>query len=528
MVVRDPMNDARLRALGIGMLFAYCALRVSGSAPGFEALQLAGAGAYVHLDPSSFLAMGGLGLLWRGGVTRGSSVLLLGTLSATFAISTLHANLVRYYSGNALAWDLGNFVQPMWRSAHGQSMTVTFWGASPLWGDHGSFAMFLFAPLTRLFADPATGVLLAQAGISSAFIPALYVVARRAGLERAPSLAVSTVAASSRALFEAATFDFHQECALGLLLTLLTLCVLTNRHRHAVVLALLAASLKDMAALTAMMALLYFALRRRSAILLAGAALCAGIAAFDMRVLPSLTGWPSYVAMNTSAGLDLSAAVLSTLGRSLSQGFAGWLHPFSWFTGAPWAAAAALSPKLAVKGLGFQYGFLWAPVGLLGTIFIFSWLSRRAPQRVASAGAAWVALTLAINARPAAPDTSLGDAYAHFFASRTALLNTLPAAASIGTDACTSPLLMDRAEVRGLCLLDVAALARGGAERWSAPASRALEVDYIVFDRLCTAHGTCAQAQLEQAQRRGFKLQAIVRQRWGVFARGETLPPPAQ
>ncbi len=519
MVVRDPMKNAGLSGLGISMLAVYCALRVSGWVPGVDAWRIEGAGAYVRLDPSSLLAICGLGLVWRGGASRGSSTLVLGILSATFAISTLHANLVRYYGGDALAWDLGNFVQPMWRSAHGQSMTVTFWGASPLWGDHGSFAMFLFAPLTRLFADPATGVLLAQAGLAAAFIPALYLVARRAGLERTLSLAISTAAASSRALFHAAAFDFHPECALGLLLALLALSVLTQRHRHAIVLALLAASLKDVAALTVMMALVYFAWRHRSALLLAGAALCAGIAAFDMRVLPALTGWPSYVAMNTSAGIDLSTAVLSTLGRSVSQGLAGWLHPFSWFSGAPWAAAAALSPKLAVKGLGFQYGFLWAPVGMLGTVFAFSWLSRRAPQRVATAGAAWAALTLAINARPAAPDTSLRDAHAHFVASRTALQSALPAAARIGTDACTSPLLLDRADVRGLCLLDVAALARGHEERWNSPAPRALEVDYVVFDRLCTAHGACAQAQLEQAQRLGFKLHTIVRQRWGVFAR---------
>jgi uncharacterized membrane protein len=260
-------------------------------------------------------------------------------------------------------------------------MASTWHGGRPLWGDHGSFAFFLFVPLGRL-NDPAQGVLVVQALLVAAWIPIVYLCARAFKLDRGVSLALACVAAASRPIENAAFFDFHPECALPLLLVGLVLC---HRRRHRLGLiacALLAAATKDIAALTVGMALVYLALRdvplRRLSALLAVSVFL--LAAFDILLLPLLTGWYSYLHMNTSAPVDVAVAASTTWLRSANSLFVPWVHPFTWFAGAPWAAAAALSPKLAVKGVEFQYGFLFAPVAMVGAVFLADIAARRLPR----------------------------------------------------------------------------------------------------------------------------------------------------
>jgi uncharacterized membrane protein len=463
-----------------------------------------GALPFLYCD-ASFLALAVCLLVWRRrppsehAAHWGVAALTL-CAALTYATHTLR----RFYGGDALAWDLANFLQPMWRAMGGLGMTSTWHGDRPLWGDHGSFALYLFAPLTRAFDDAATGPLLAQAVLTAAFVPICYVLSRALGLCTAPALAVACVAMASRALFYAATFDFHPECALPLLLGLLLLARERRRFALCALAALLAASLKDMAALTVFGACGYLAARDREPKLaaLAGAAL--GVALVDMFVLPELTGWHSYLSMNTRAPVDIPIAIETSLMRALSTGLVGSLHPLGVLAGAPWNLAAAISPKLLVKGIQFQYGFFFVSSGLLGAIFAAAWLKRRT-TRSTELVLAWALGCVALNAPRPLGLAETRSARASFEGLRADLRALSANHQRIATDACSAAYLMERAALLPLCQIDLELFARTGEERWDAPDARALDVGLILVQPGCKLHGGCLAEQLARARRLGYQ-----------------------
>lgn len=476
-------------------------------------------GAFLYLDPWALLVPLALLIWMRAEISRLHAALCVSALTAVTALSCASLALARYWGGHSMAWDLATFVQPMRRAAHGLPMTTTWSLDLPLWGDHGSFAFYAFAPLTRLGSDPASGLLIAQALGVAAFVPMTYVAARALSLSRAAALCGALAAASSRALLNAASFDFHPEHALPLLMLALVWAHASKRHAAVIAIALCAALLKDIAALTIGGACLYFALRDRSRSALGASGLAFAIALVDMFVLPRALGWPSYVSSTIARAPDLGLAFESTVLRGLSSGGLGWLHPFAWLSGGPWVAAAGWASKLGVKGIEYQYGFLWVPVGIAGALLFLTYLARARPRVVGAVACAFASFTALVNA-PLPLELHLlvprQRAFAHV---RADLRAVVPPAASVASDACIAPLLIDHLELRGLCVLDSARFAATNDERWDLPVARALEVDRIAIDRMCGVHGECIAEQLRRAQAAGFKPVPARNPRYLVLAR---------
>ena len=431
--------------------------------------------------------------------------------------------LGRYYRGDALAWDLANFLQPLWRALSGQGMTSTWHEGKPLWGDHGSFAFFLYAPLTRIFDDAATGPLLAQAALSAAFVPACYALARQLGLGTTQALAAACVAMASRPLFYASTFDFHPECALPLLLALLLIAHARGSFAACAAAALIAASLKDMAALTAFGTCAYLAGRDRSAKLAALACAVLGVALFDMFALPGLTGWGSYVSMNSSAPVDAGLALETTLMRALSTGLVGSLHPLGMLAGAPWTLAAAISPKLLVKGVQFQYGFFFVSSALLGAICAAAWAQRRWPRGALDLMLTWALVSVTLNAARALDLRKASAARTTYELVRADLRQLADAREPIATDACSAAYVMERPVLLPLCQIDLERFAQSGEERWDRPDERALQGALILLQPSCPLHGSCLAQQLERARRLGYE---SVGARRGYMALRAPASPP--
>jgi hypothetical protein len=516
-----------MAALGAAAFALWLALRlgVRASPHVFTVSTAQGELPFLYLD-ASWLALAPAFWIWlrRPPSPRAARTCVAALTLAAALGHALHA-LGRYYRGEALAWDLANFVQPMWRAAGGAGMVSTWHGDRPLWGDHGSFALYLFAPLTRLFASAPTGPLLAQAALSAAFVPACFALARVLGLSTGSALAAACAAFASRPLSYAASFDFHPECALPVLLALLLWAQLRARPLLLVSCALLAASLKDMAALGAGAACLYLAAHtlsarvepdaaprapasKRAALGLTGlAGLLFGVAALDMFWLPRATGWASYVVMNTSAPLDLPLALETSLMRALNTGLVGSLHPFGIFAGGPWTLAAALSPKLLVKGVQFQYGFLFVPPALLGAILAGAWLERHS-ARGAALFALWALLCVALNAPRPVDLTKLQRAHESFSATRARLHALAPPQQSVATDACSAPYVLERARLLPLCQIDARHFAEHGEERWDLPDPRAFEAAVILVQRGCKLHGRCLAEQVARATQRGYRVAA--------------------
>jgi uncharacterized membrane protein len=500
-------GSARVQAIGAAAAFVvWLCLRLFAAAASqvFSVSTRSGALPFLFCD-LSVLALAPCLLLWRRQPPDAP------TARGCVAALTLYAGLVygshalrRFYGGDALAWDLGNFLQPMWRSMSGLGMISTWHGDKPLWGDHGSFALYLFAPLTHLFEDAATGPLLAQAALTAAFVPACYALSRALGLSTAAALAIACVAATSRPLFYAATFDLHPECALPLLLALLLLAHTRGRFVACALLALLAASLKDMAALTTFGACTYLAVRDRAPklALLACAVLC--VALFDMFWLPALTGWDSYLSLNTSAPLDAGLAAKTTLMRALGTGLFGSLHPLGVLAGAPWTLAAAASPKLLVKGVQFQYSYFFVSSGLLGAIYLAAWLRRRSARGGLDLVLAWSLVCVAFNAPRPLNLRDTRAARASFEVVRAELDRLTAGHPQVATDACSAAYIMERPVLLPLCQIDLEHFARGGEERWDRPDPRALRAPLILARPDCGLHHGCLAEQLRRAQRLGY------------------------
>lgn len=494
-----PFVAAAAFVLWLGLrLFAHASSHVSTVSTPEGALP------YLYCD-LTFLALAPCLLLWRQKppderTARGCVAAL--TLCAALGYAT-HA-LRRFYRGDALAWDLANFLQPMWRAMGGQGMTSTWHGDKPLWGDHGSFALYLFAPLTRVFDDAASGPLLAQALLTAAFVPACYALARARGLCTTAALAVACVAMASRPLFYAATFDFHPECALPLLLALMLLAHARGRLGLCALAALLAASLKDMAALTMFGACVYLAIRHRAPRVAALACAVLGVALFDMFALPELTGWGSYVHMNTSAPVDVPLALETSFMRALTTGLVGSLHPLGLLAGAAWNLAAALSPKLLVKGVQFQYGFFFVSSGLIGAIFAAAWLKQRSARGLELV-LGWALLCVALNAPRPLQLAEAGAARASFETLRADLQKLGAGEQPLATDACSAAYVMERAVLLPLCQIDIERFVQSGDERWDRPDPRALSAPLILVQPSCPLHGSCLATQLERARRLGYR-----------------------
>lgn len=444
--------------------------------------------------------------LW---IARPPSVLAarLVVLALTLSHAAAYAgkSLTRYYAGFASAYDLSIYVQPLWSASAGGSMAVTWYGDEPLWAHHGSLGLVAFVPFARLFDDAGTGVLLAQAALAAGWLPAVFALARVLGLETGVALLLTSVAAATRAMLHAALYDFHPECALPLLFLLALAAYERKRLLPAALLAIAGCTLKEMAALTVAGAALYFALARRDRRCGAMALTGVAIAAFGMFALPALTGTYAYASTYMQQRADFSYALASTGMRALHTMLLGWLHPFSWFAGGPWAAAAGLSAKVAVKGVQYQYGFLHVPVAIAAVALALAALQRRG-TRVRSIALVWALAAIGVNAPDAPSSEELMRARATFDAIRTLLLSprVAPPGVTVATDACTAPYLMEREALVGLCLLDTPELARTGQERWTAPAARAFEAERIVVDRGCRSHGDCLDVQIGEARRRGY------------------------
>jgi uncharacterized membrane protein len=410
---------------------------------------------------------------------------------------------LRYLSGASRAWDLANYVQPMWRAAHGLPMTSAAYVDRPVWADHGAFAMFLMAPFTRLTEPAALGMFALQSLLAGASVLTMFGLSRALALPTYAGLGAAAVLASSRALAHAARFDFHPECALPVLLLGLAWAHERRRTVAALVLTFLAVCLRDVGALTVALLWLYWALRERSRAALVVAAGSAAVAVLDMVWLPRWTGWQSYVALHGSVPIDAWVAVETTALRALSTFGIGWLHPVAWFAGAPWVVAAGLSPKLLVKGIDFQYGFLFVPVAALGALHALRWLSLRAPRQLALGCVLWVAAATAVNAPAPASLTQTLAASARMSAIDEELAALISREGSVAADACAAPYVMDRTDLTLLCRLDGRALQETGVERWEEPVTSALSSRHIVVREGCSANGACVNEQLRRAQRDG-------------------------
>lgn len=439
--------------------------------------------------------------------SRIAAALVVAILASVHGAIYVSESLTRYYRGDATAYDLGNFIHPLFRVAADPDPMSGWRAGLPLWADHGSWGMIAFAPFTRLFADAATGVLVVQALVAASWIVAVYLLARALAVPAGLALLATAAAASSRAIHFAVLSDFHPECAMPVLLLLALAAVALDVTRwplFALVLAL--ASLKEMVALTVGMGMLYLALSRRSRSILVAAGLALGIAALDVLVVPGRLTDYSYLDMYTRVAPDLPLGTASALLRALSTMLLGSLHPFTWFAGAPWAAAAALSPKAITRGIEYHYSFLFVPVALAGALYALSWLSRW-PRIARAVGALWALGMVSVNAPPKLASDQLMAAHGELTALRARLnaSNVAPRTLSVAADACTSPYLVDRMVLTGICRLDTERFARTGEETWDEPVAAALHADRIVVNPGCTAHGRCLELQLQRAQAAGYR-----------------------
>jgi uncharacterized membrane protein len=438
--------------------------------------------------------------------TRRCAQLVVVTITTAHVWLYATESLTRYYGGGASAYDLGNYVQPLWRAANGQSMALTWLGDAPLWADHGAFASVLFVPFSRLFSDAGTGVLLAQALLAAAWIPVVFALARAVGLDRGVALLVTCAAAASRAMQHATSYDFHPECAFPALLLGALAAYERARFGAMACCVVLAALLKEMAALTVGMAMLYLAIARRDRRCLVFSVFAFVMGAVDMFLLPKLGGPASYVAMNAHHRVDYALAFNTTAMRALTTMLVGWLHPLSWFAGSPWALAAGLSGKVAVKGILYQYGFMHVPVAFAGAIAVFAALRRRG-RRIGGLVLLWSIAVVTVNAQSQLHARAFGAARARFDAIRRTLLSpeVAPPGVAVATDACLAPYLMERATLAGLCVLDQEEFSRTSRERWTLPSENAFRADRIVVDTACKSHGSCVANQLAEARRRGYR-----------------------
>lgn len=498
------------QALGVLAVLPWLAIRLGwrgDSVPASFALPMDGQSwPFLHFDLGALWLLPAVALWLLAEPTRHCARTVVAALTAGHAWLYASESLTRYYRGGATAYDMALYIQPLWRAAGGKSLAFTWYGDMPLWGDHGIIASFLFVPFARAFADPGTGVLLAQALLVAGWLPALYAFARALQLERGVALLLVCSAAASRSLQSAVIYDFHFECALPLLFALALWAHQRGRFAWLVGCVALGALLKDMAALTFGMALLWLGFERRERRTLLLGALPLAIAGFDLFLLPRLSGAASYVGMHARHDTDYGLAVSTTVLRASSTMFLGWLHPLAWFAGAPWALAAGLSAKAAVKTLFFQYGFMHVPVAFAGAARMLAWLRGRARAWPAAA-ALWVMLTISVNAQGVLSGAQLATARQHFANQRSLLLSAAvaPRGMSVASDACIAPYLMERDVLAGLCVLDIAEFARSGKERWDAPGAHALSTQRIVVDLGCNAHGDCLAAQVARAKQLGYR-----------------------
>ena len=445
--------------------------------------------------------------------SRAQAALSMGMMATAGFFTLLARSLYQYWSGQATAWDLANFTQPMWRFLHGGGLRSTWHGGRPLWGDHGSFTFFAFAPLTGL-GDGIEPLLVAQALLVALFLPAAYGCARSLGAGRATSCMIACVAGASRPLENAAAFDFHPECLLPLALALLVWAHRSGRLGVCAAVALVAALTKDIAALTAGMTLLYLAVveraGRRTALALGGGALA--IAALDIFVLPSLTGWYSYVKMNTSAPIDWGLAARTTALRAATSAGLPWIHPYTWIAGGPWVAAAALSPKLMVKGVIHQYSFFFVPVAVLGAAMLAAALQRRYPQVTQRLVPAWTLLAVALNGPREVPPRELLRAARDYHRQQMQLLERSglsDARAPVAADNCSAPYVIRKPTLLPLCYVDFDLLAQTGIERMDVPRPDSVDAANWIVARLdCAVQLPCLDAQLRRAAERGFRVVA--------------------
>jgi uncharacterized membrane protein len=458
---------------------------------------------FFYVDASWLLLAAAVALWTRGAPTLRQAWWSAAALSAITSAEMMVGASQRYLSGASRAWDLANYVQPMWRAAHGLSMTSAAYVDRPVWADHGAFAMFLMAPFTRLSEPAALGMFALQSLLAGASVLTMFGLSRALGLPTYAGLGAAAVLASSRALAHAARFDFHPECALPVLLLGLAWTHERRRTIPALVLTILAVSLRDVAALTVALLWVYWALRERSRSALIVAAGCALVAALDMVWLPRWTGWQSYVALHGSVPVDGGLAAETTALRALSTFGIGWLHPIAWFAGAPWVVAAGLSPKLLVKGIDFQYGFLFVPVAALGALHALRQLEVRAPRQLGWACVLWVATATAVNAPAPASVTQTLVASARMSAVHEQLAALVSREGSVAADACAAPYVMDRTDLTLLCRLDGTLLQKTGLERWEEPVTSALSSEHIVVREGCSANGACVNEQLRRAQHEG-------------------------
>lgn len=494
--------------LGVVAVMPWLAARLGWFGVGLRTIM----GLDADLGPFLFIDAHALWLLlpaavWlRREITRRCAWATVAVITLTHAWIYATESLSRYYGGGASAYDLSVFIQPLWRASTGQGMPVTWTGTSPLWADHGAFGMLFFVPFTRLFSDAGTGVLLAQAALVAAWIPTVFACARALGLSRGVAMLVTVAAAASRAMHHAVVYDFHPECGMPVLLLLALWAYERGGFARMACCGVLAALLKEMAALTVGMACVYLALERRDRRCAGLAILVFGVALVDMFVLPKVTGAAPYTTMYTSGSVDYPLALATTGMRALTTMLLGWLHPLAWFAGAPWALAAGLSAKVAVKGVSFQYGFLHVPVAIAGVLRMLAAIQRRG-HSVSVVALVWALATVSVNALGQRIGQDPGAAHARFQAVRNILMSpsVAPPGVSIATDACLAPYLMERATLAGLCVLSIEEFTRTGRDEWTSPSTVAFDADRIVIDTDCPSHGACIAAQLAEARKRGFR-----------------------
>jgi hypothetical protein len=162
-----------------------------------------------------------------------------------------------------------------------------------------------------------------------------------------------------------------------------------------------------------------------------------------------------------------------------------------------------------VKGIDFQYGFLFAPVAFIGAALLAAWLVRRRPRIGPSLVVAWALGVVAVNASAGVELGELRAAHRlyrhrHEFLAAAGVRRE----SRVAADNCTAPLLVERDVLLPICYVDFERFARTGLEPIDVPVAAAVEADRIVVHRGCPSYEGCLELQLARAAAAGYRLLA--------------------
>ena len=346
---------------------------------------------------------------WRSTThSRNIGVILLVVLYVGWFI---HLSLKLYYGYGEAPFDLAIFDQGMWLISHFHAPFVTVIGRN-LFGDHTSFALFLFAPFYRLFPEPQ-GLLALQTLLLAGPAVPIYLLARK--YIKSTLIATSLVATYllSPLLQQGNLDQFHPEAFQVLFISVAIYAAVERKSVLLVVMVVLSLMVKEDAALLVVPLGVWVATRRDRRVgisIIAGSVLWATVA--NWLIIPRLLGSSSIYASRIPFG-----GVAGLFGTLIHRPAQLWSYlvsqgrPFYlWQLGSTVGFAFLFSPEIALIGvlvvaeniisddpymhqILYQYSMALAPILVLGTLYAIAKQShvwrRNALTMVALIAAAW-------------------------------------------------------------------------------------------------------------------------------------------